>query len=114
MNLNNVDNILLPVANVCLSTLVFPIMIRCWVILYAFCRLLIFFFKIIFFEKFFQEYHQSIEQFESDQARCFVSPVLCPNCLQKLSADGNRRQNVKVPFGEVRFMYLKTCSLCTF
>ena len=23
-----------------------------------------------------------------DQARCFVGPDLCPNCLQKLSADG--------------------------
>ena len=60
-----------------------------------FCRLLILF-KINFFEKFFQVYHQSVKQFESrsgltkmdpDLARHFVGPDLDPNCLQRLSAE---------------------------
>ena len=42
------------------------------------------FFKINFFEKLFQEYHQSD-----------VGPDLGPDCLQKLSADDTRRQIVK-------------------
>ena len=42
------------------------------------CRLLIFFFKINFFEKFFQENHQGVKQFGS-----------------KLSADDISRQRVK-------------------
>ena len=39
-----------------------------------------FFFKTNFFENFFQEYHQSVKQFES-------RPELGPYCLQRLSAD---------------------------
>ena len=36
-------------------------------------------------------------------ARDFVRPDLCPNCLQRLSADDTSRQRVKigVVFGEV-------------
>ena len=45
------------------------------------------FFKIIFFEKFFQEYHQSVKH--------FVGPDLGPNCLQRLSADHTSRQEFK-------------------
>ena len=49
-----------------------------------FCSFLLFadfFFKIIFLEKFIQEYHQT-----------FVGPDLDPNCLQKLSADDTSRK----------------------
>ena len=42
-----------------------------------FCRLLIFFFLLNLFEKFFQEH--------------FVGPDLGPNCLQRLSADDTCR-----------------------
>ena len=41
------------------------------------------FFKINFFEKFFQEYHLSVKH--------FVGPDLGLNCLQKLSTDCTRR-----------------------
>ena len=54
-----------------------------------FCHLLIFF-KINFFEEFFQEYHQC--QTVWIQTR----PDLGPNCLQRLSADNTRRQRVKL------------------
>ena len=47
-----------------------------------FCHLLIFF-EIIFFFKFFHEYHQCVKQFGVRSGR-----TLCPNCLQMLSADG--------------------------
>ena len=36
---------------------------------------------------FFQEYHQSINSSDPDQARRFVVPDLGPNCLLRLSAD---------------------------
>ena len=63
------------------------------------CRLLIFF-KIIFFEKVFQEYHeyhQSVKQFEFiSQVQpfpgLFVRPDLVPNCLRKLSPDNTVEQ----------------------
>ena len=51
-------------------------------------------FKINFFEKFFQEYHQSVSQFGSNSGLTNVGPDLVPNCLQKLSADGTSRQRV--------------------
>ena len=51
-----------------------------------FCRLLSFF-RITFFEKFFQEYHQCQNSLDLDQAQRFVGPDLGPNCLQKLSAE---------------------------
>ena len=62
---------------------------------FFFCRLQIFF-KIIFFffKKFFQECHQSVKQFDPDQAQHFIGPDLGPNCLQRLSADDTRRQKV--------------------
>ena len=41
-------------------------------------------FKVNFFDKFFQEYHQSVIHLDPDQARHFVGPDLGPNCLQKL------------------------------
>ena len=44
-----------------------------------FCHQL-FFFKISFFEKFFQEYHQSTKQ--------FVGPGLGPNCYQQTTPVG--------------------------
>ena len=53
----------------------------------CFCRLLIFFFKINFFEKFFQELPSVSNSLDPYQARQFVRPDLGPNCLQKLSAD---------------------------
>ena len=69
-----------------------------WEIMHAFfCRLLIFFFKIDFFEKFFQEYHQSVS-LDPNQARHFVGPNLGPTCLQKLSADNTSRLRVKNNF----------------
>ena len=51
-----------------------------------FCHLPIYF-KINFFEKNFQQYHQSVKQLDPDQARRFVGPYLRPNYLQRLSAD---------------------------
>ena len=56
-----------------------------------FCRLLIFF-KINFFEKFFQEYHQSVKHSGSKSGRHYVGPDLDPNCLQRLSADDTSRK----------------------
>ena len=57
-----------------------------------FCRLPTLF-KINFFEKFFQEYHQSVKQFGSRSGQCFVEPDLALNCLySRLSADEISRQ----------------------
>ena len=58
-----------------------------------FCPLLIFF-RINFFEKFFQEYHQSVNSLDPDQVLHFFRPDLGPNCLQKLSADDTSWQRV--------------------
>ena len=60
-----------------------------WVILHAFCRLLIIF-KINFFTKKIFQKHYTIRVSNSlgpDQDRRFVGPDLAPNCLQRLSAD---------------------------
>ena len=54
-----------------------------------FSRLLIFF-KINFFEKLFQVYRQSVEQFGSRSG-----PTFCRAWLQRFSADDTRRQRVK-------------------
>ena len=54
-----------------------------------FCRLPIFF-KINFFEKFFQEYHLSVNRLDPNQVRYFVGLDLGANCLQRLSADDTR------------------------
>ena len=45
------------------------------------------FFKINFFEKFFQEYLQGVNGLDPDQDRQTVGPDLSPNCLQRFSAD---------------------------
>ena len=50
------------------------------------CHLLIIF-KINFFEKFSQQYHQNVKQFGSRSGPHFVGPDLGPNCLQMQSAD---------------------------
>ena len=44
--------------------------------------------RIIFFEKLFQKYHQSVKRFvlDPDQDRYFVGPDLGSNCLKRLSA----------------------------
>ena len=34
--------------------------------------------------------------FDPDQARHFVGPDLGPNCLQRISAEDNRKQSIKV------------------
>ena len=53
-------------------------------------RVLIFF-KINFFEKFFQEYLIRVSNsLDPDQAQHFVGPDLGPNCLQKLADDTRR------------------------
>ena len=56
-------------------------------------RLLIFS-KSTFFEKFFQEYNQSQDSSDPDQARHLVRPDLGPNCFQRLSADATSKQRV--------------------
>ena len=66
-----------------------------WVIFHTFCRLLIFF-KFNFFEKFFQEYHQSVKQFGSRSVPTFCQPNPSPNCLQRLSADDTSRHRVNL------------------
>ena len=57
----------------------------CKIFVMIFCRLPIFFFKIIFFIKIFREYHHMIRvsnKLDPDQAQCFVGTDLGPNCLQ--------------------------------
>ena len=54
-----------------------------------------FFFKINFFDKFFQEYHQSVKQYGSSSDPTFCGPDFGPNCLQSLSADDTSRGRVK-------------------
>ena len=64
-------------------------------------------FRINFFEKLFQENHRMMEcqtiwiqirpDILSDQARHFVGPDLCQNCLQRLSADNTSRQSLQNP-----------------
>ena len=63
--------------------------------LLAFYRLLIFFFKITIFEKFFQNTIRMSNSLDSDQARINVGPDLVPNCLQIISADDTSRQRDK-------------------
>ena len=60
-----------------------------WVIFRAFLTSADFF-KINFFEKFFQEYHQSVNSLDPDQAGHSVGPDLGQSCLQRLSADNNK------------------------
>ena len=51
------------------------------------CRLLIFFSKINFSKKFFQDTQSRSNRLDPDQDRHIVGPDLGPDCLQKLSAD---------------------------
>ena len=53
------------------------------------------FFKINFFDKLFQKYHQSVKQFGSRSSQGFVGPDLGRNYLQRLSIDNTSRQRVK-------------------
>ena len=62
----------------------------------AICRLLIFFFKINFFEKLFQEHLRVSNSLDTDQARHLVGPDLGPNCLQRILTDDTSRQRVKI------------------
>ena len=60
-----------------------------WVILHAFCPLLIFFSK-----KLFRNTIRVPNNLDPDQAQYFVGTDLGSNCLQRLSADGTSRQRV--------------------
>ena len=74
--------------------------------LYPFVSSADFFFKINFFENFFQEYHQSVKQFISISGPTFTSLVWVTAFLQRLSADETGRQRVKwhkMLFGAFRF-----------
>ena len=53
----------------------------CWVILHAFCHLLICFFIVDFFEKKNSEIASVSYSFEPDQAQYVVGPELDPNYL---------------------------------
>ena len=56
-----------------------------------------FFQNHLFREKIFQEYHQSVKQFESRSGPTFLfGPDLGPNCLQRLKSDNTSKQSVKV------------------
>ena len=61
-----------------------------WVIYHAFLSSADYF-KINFFKKFSQEYHQSVIKFGSRSGPTAVGPDLSPNCLQKLSIDDTSR-----------------------
>ena len=50
------------------------------------------FFKINFLENSFKNTIRVSKSLDPDQARHFVRPDMGPNCLQRLSADGTRRQ----------------------
>ena len=65
-------------------------------IFHAFCRLLNFFksLKSFFFSKKSFRNTWVSNRLDPDQARRFVGPDLGPICLQRLSADGTRRQRV--------------------
>ena len=63
-----------------------------WVICMLFYRLMIFF-KINFFEIFFQNTIRVSNSLDPDQTQHFVGPDLGLNCLQGLSAEDTRRQS---------------------
>ena len=48
---------------------------------------------------------------DQDQARLFIGPGLCPNCLQKLSADNISRQRVIKSTILDKFNYMKKAHL---
>ena len=66
-----------------------------------------FFFKIKFFEKFFQEYHMCVKLFGSRSG-----PTFCLNCLQRLSADDTSRQRVNM--SDIEIHYIVHISLVLF
>ena len=70
--------------------------------------MLIFFSKLKFIKKFFQEYPQSVSNsLEPDQAQHFVGPDLGPNCLQSLSALNASRRRVKgISFMDARHKWV--------
>ena len=57
------------------------------VILHAFFMSAKFYFKINFFENFFQEKHQSVNSWDPDQVQHFVGPGLDPSCFLSIPAD---------------------------
>ena len=71
--------------------------------MYVFSRSLIFFFKIFFFFKFFQENHQCQTVWTQIRPDMFVGPDLGPNCLQRLSTDntGQHRVIISMVLGKV-------------
>ena len=56
-----------------------------------FCRLLIFFQNKLFSKNSFNKIIRVPNSLEPDQARHYVGPDLCPNCLQRSSADKTSR-----------------------
>ena len=74
-----------------------------WIIFHAFLSsAVVVFYKINIFEKFFQDYHQSI------------GPDLGSNCLEKLSADDTSRLKSFVLFGIYRVTMFEMASAATF
>ena len=67
----------------------------------CFCCHLLTFFKINYFKEFFRNTVRVLNGLDPDQDRHYVSPDLCPNCLQKLSADDKssrtRKSNIRFP-----------------
>ena len=53
-----------------------------------------FFSKTTFSKNYFRNTIRVSNSLDPDQARQYVGPDLGPNCLQRLSADDNSRQNV--------------------
>ena len=49
------------------------------------------FYKMYFFKKLFQEYHQAVKQFGSRSGRTFFRPELGSNCLQSISVDDSKQ-----------------------
>ena len=63
--------------------------------LFAFFPRLLIFFKINVFEKFFEEYHQSVKQFGSRSGSTFCRAQSGSKLLNRLSVDDASRQRVK-------------------
>ena len=61
-----------------------------------FCRLLIFFSRLMFSKNSFRNTIRVSNSLDPDQAQCAVRPDLDPNCLQWLSACHTRSERVKL------------------